>query len=140
MRDTSFDKVNTSLIYTYHDVQSNFSFSLFISHTFLFSSIFIDPSLNTPIRYSYHLNAYFCVRSYALFITFQLFTLMNIPRAPISLYTTPHYISVQVEYARVHASIRGCKYLELMALIVRAKLQTQAGKCNEVLAMLQHTK
>ena len=55
-------------------------------------------------------------------------------------YTTLHYISVQVEYARAHASIRGCKYLELMALIVRAKLHAQAGKCNEVVAMLQHTK
>ena len=55
-------------------------------------------------------------------------------------YTTLHFISVQVEYARTHASIRGCKYLELMALIVRAKLHAQAGKCNEVLVMLQHTK
>ena len=51
-----------------------------------------------------------------------------------------HGISPQVEYARAHASIRGCKYLELMALIVRAKLHDQAGKCNEVQAMLQHTK
>ena len=60
--------------------------------------------------------------------------------SPSCITTSLHYIFMKVEHARAHASIRGCKYSELVAFIVRARLQAGAGKHNEALAMLNYAK